>query len=134
MVLAPTNVLPFLKYAFQDLNGGKERVNSQILRAIREVGDFLAFVVWQAAYDVLQWVQKQMVDVLSKMPEQDRVFSDVQLQCASMNYVYFKKSAEAGEMIRESLQARRLKVQIVSSARTCQIDSFFLIKMLFTAC
>ena len=111
MALAPTNVLPFLKYAFQDLKGGKERVNSLILLAIREVGGgFLAFIAWQAAHDVLQWVQKQMVAVLSKMLEQDRVFSNVQLQCASMNYVYFNKSAEAGEMIRESLEARRLKV------------------------
>jgi hypothetical protein len=115
-----------LKYAFQDLNGGKPRVNSQILFAIREVGDFVAFVVWQAAHDVLQWAQKQMVAVLSKMPEQDRVFSNVHLQCASMNYVYrknfkksadarlnygfFEKCAEAREMIRESLEARRLKV------------------------
>ena len=110
MVLAPSNVLPFLKYAFQDLKGGKERANSLILHAIREVGDILAFVVWQAAHDVLQWVRKQMVAVLSKLPDQDRVFSNVQLQCASMNYLYFNKSAEAGEMIRESLEARRLKV------------------------
>jgi hypothetical protein len=51
-----------------------------------------------------------MVAVLSKMPEQDRLLSNVQISCAKMNYMFFKKSAEAGEMIRESLEARRLKV------------------------
>lgn len=75
----------------EDLDGGRERVDSLILHSIRE------------------WIQKQMVAVLSKMPEQDRVFSNVQISCAHMNYMFFKKSAEAGEMIRESLEARRLK-------------------------
>jgi hypothetical protein len=53
-----------------------------------------------------------MFAVLSKMPEQDRVFSNVQISCAHMNYMFFKRSAEAAEMIRESLEARRLKVRI----------------------
>jgi len=76
----------------QDLHGGKERVNRDILHAIR------------------QWVQTRIISFLDSMPEHDRVLSSVQIRCAYMNYHYFKKSAEAEKMILESLEARRLSV------------------------
>jgi hypothetical protein len=91
----------------QDLHGGKERVNRDILHAIRQVG--ILFVLLRSLM-FLQWVQTRIISFLDSMPEHDRVLSSVQIRCAYMNYHYFKKSAEAEKMILESLEARRLSV------------------------
>ena len=61
----------------------------------------------------------QMSAVLAAMPEQDRLLSDVQLQCA-WNYVNFlDKPEEAGKMIRESLAVRKLKVRVAFVRVVC---------------
>ena len=77
------------------------RVNSDILYAIRN------------------WVQNQMSAVLAAMPEQDRLLSQVQLQCA-WNYLnLFDKPEEAGIMFQESLKACTLQVPIAAVHVVC---------------
>ena len=56
----------------------------------------------------------QMSAVLAAMPEQDRLLSQVQLQCA-WNYLnLFDKPEEAGIMFQESLKACTLQVPIAA--------------------
>ena len=70
----------------------------------------VCFFVWLIAHVILQWVQNQMSAVLAAMPEQDRVLSHVQLQCAWNYLLHFDKPDDAGKMIRESLDANLLQV------------------------